>query len=200
MPDSTINSKNQFYTKQTNKSKVKSSAGNYTENGTRIVKPGGELDKNAFLMILSAELSHQDPMNAKDGTEFVSQMAQFAALEQMTNLNSNMRFIGATSLIGKVVMVNRVDENGDLYFGKVKGVSRDKDSIRINVVVGETEDEEGNIVDVIQQFNLEDIIELINNPIDDGKDIDDGQDDEEDIHDDNDENTEDIIEDKNKKI
>ena len=57
-----------------------------TDKGTPIIKTGSELDKNSFLKILTAELSNQDPQNAKDSTEYVAQMAQFAGLEQMTNL------------------------------------------------------------------------------------------------------------------
>ncbi|MDI9219152.1 flagellar biosynthesis protein FlgD, partial [Clostridium tertium] len=33
-----------------------------TDRGTQIVKPGQDMDKNAFLTILSAELSNMDPM------------------------------------------------------------------------------------------------------------------------------------------
>ncbi|KAJ49915.1 flagellar basal-body rod modification protein FlgD [Clostridium tetanomorphum] len=133
-----------------------------TARGTRIVQPGEGMDKNAFLRILSAELSHQDPTNAKDGTEFVSQMAQFAGLEQMANLNTNIRFVGASSLIGKSVMLNRVNENGNLYVGKVTGVSKDSEAITLNVAVGQEKDEDGNMVPIIKKFRMEDVIELVN--------------------------------------
>lgn len=149
-----------------------------TSKGTKIIKPGEELDKNAFLRILSAELANQDPTNAKDGTEFVSQMAQFTGLEQMANLNSNMRFTGASSLIGKVVMVNRVDENGNLYFGKVTGVSKDGNNIKLNVTVGVEKDENGELVPVIRQFNVEDVVELINAPEETAPPVDGGNGDE----------------------
>lgn len=137
---------------------------NYTKRGTKIVKPGDGLDKNAFLQILSVELANQDPLNAKDGTEYVTQMAQFASIEQMSNLNNSMRFTGATSLIGKYAMVNNTDIYGNLYHGVITGVSRDKGSIKVNMVVGEEKDKDGNVKPVIEQFNLESIIELINIP------------------------------------
>ncbi|WP_051542007.1 flagellar hook assembly protein FlgD [Clostridium lundense] len=146
----------------------KTSAANPTKTpkGTRIVKPGEELDKNAFFKILAAELSHQDPTNAKDGTEFVAQMAQFSSLEQMANLNSSMKFMGASSLVGKTVMVNKINENGTLYSGKVTGVSKDGDTVMLNIAVGEKKDENGNTVPDIKKFRMEDVIELIDKPND----------------------------------
>lgn len=138
--------------------------GNYTDRGTKIVKPGDELNKNAFLQILSVELANQDPLNAKDGTEYVAQMAQFASIEQMSNLNNNMKFTGATSLIGKYAMVNDTDIYGALYHGVITGVSRDKGNIKINMIVGEEKDKEGNLKPVIEQFNVDNIIELIDVP------------------------------------
>lgn len=51
---------------------------------------GNNLDKNAFLKILTVQLKNQDPQNAKDNTEYISQMAQFSALEQSQNLNQTM--------------------------------------------------------------------------------------------------------------
>lgn len=142
----------------------KPAIGNYTDRGTKIVKPGDELNKDAFLQILSVELANQDPLNAKDGTEYVAQMAQFASIEQMSNLNNNMKFSGATSLIGKYAMVNDTDIYGDLYHGVITGVSRDKGNIKINMIVGEEKDKEGNLKPVIEQFNVDNIIELIDVP------------------------------------
>ncbi|MBU3111786.1 flagellar hook capping FlgD N-terminal domain-containing protein [Clostridium lacusfryxellense] len=93
-----------------------------TSRGTKIVKKGQEMDQNSFLKILSAELTNQDPTNAKDGTEFVAQMAQFASLEQMTNINSSISFSTSTSLVGKVVAFSSYDSNGVQYGGTVKAV------------------------------------------------------------------------------
>lgn len=71
------------------------------------------LDKNAFLKILTVQLSNQDPLNAKDNTEYIAQMAQFSSLEQMQNLNSTMekfltsqKFSQAINMIGKEVEVS----------------------------------------------------------------------------------------------
>lgn len=137
--------------------KINQASSTQTSRGTRIVKPGEEMDKNAFLRILSAELSNQDPNNAKDGTEYVAQMAQFAGLEQMTNLNSSTKLTGANSLIGKQVTLKKYDDNGQLYSGIVKNVVKSGDEIKINVAVGKEKDKDGNIVDKFQEFSIDDV-------------------------------------------
>lgn len=106
-----------------------------TDKGTKIVKPEETMDKNSFLRILTAELSNQDPTNTKDSTEYVAQMAQFAGLEQMSNLNSTMSFTGASSLLGKYVNLNSADEEGNLYSGLVKGISKDAQGIKVSVQI-----------------------------------------------------------------
>lgn len=48
------------------------------------------LDKQAFLNLLVAQLSHQDPLNPMDDKEFVAQLAQFTSLEQLTNISTGI--------------------------------------------------------------------------------------------------------------
>jgi flagellar basal-body rod modification protein FlgD len=104
-----------------------------TKRGTRIVKKGQEMDKNSFLRILSAELSNQDPTKGKDGTEFVSQLAQFAALEQMTNLNSTVAFSTSSSLVGKMVAFSSYDAKGMQHGGIVKAVFKEAGVTKLSV-------------------------------------------------------------------
>lgn len=109
-----------------------------TNKGTKIVKSGNEMDKNAFLKILTTELSNQDPDNAKDSTQYVAQLAQFSSLEQMTNLNTTMSLTGASSLIGKDVKLTALNNDGVQYEGLVKSVTKkDGGSIVLGVEVEE---------------------------------------------------------------
>lgn len=39
-------------------------------------------NKEVFLQLLTAQLSHQNPLDPQDGAEFVTQLAQFTQLEQ----------------------------------------------------------------------------------------------------------------------
>jgi flagellar basal-body rod modification protein FlgD len=75
----------------------------------------GTVDKNAFLKLLVAQLSHQDPLKPMEGTEFVTQLAQFTAVEQAMAQSAKLDLLGtqlrgiasndATSLIGRAVTV-----------------------------------------------------------------------------------------------
>jgi flagellar basal-body rod modification protein FlgD len=131
-----------------------------TRRGTAIVKKGQEMDKNSFLRILSAELTNQDPTKAKDGTEFVAQMAQFASLEQMTNLNSAVAFSNSTSLVGKMVAFDSYDEKGVQYGGTVKAAYKEGGTTKLAVQLAD-----GSIKD-FPADSLSDVLDVPDNRLD----------------------------------
>ncbi len=74
------------------------------------------LGQDAFLKLLMAQLSNQDPLNPVQGTEFVTQLSQFSLVEQsvsqstaLTNISTQLQGLSnsdATSLVGKTVTVS----------------------------------------------------------------------------------------------
>ena len=53
-------------------------------------KGSQELDKDAFMTLLVAQLKNQDPIEPKDNSEYVAQLANFSSLEQMSQMNENI--------------------------------------------------------------------------------------------------------------
>ncbi|MEA5058873.1 MAG: hypothetical protein EOM66_06885 [Clostridia bacterium] len=85
-------------------------------------KVDNELGKDSFLQILAAQMANQDPLSPTSDTEFIAQMAQFSALEQMQNMNSAMQTQMAYSYLGKEITSNyAVDGEGNLYQQDVYG-------------------------------------------------------------------------------
>jgi len=100
------------------------------------------LGKDAFLQLLVTQMRYQDPLNPADSMEYMSQLAQFSSLEQMTNLNETMTTLSESvnginsamalqqysTLIGTTVAWNQAVPNGDgtsttiSLTGNVKGV------------------------------------------------------------------------------
>ena len=106
-----------------NDSKINVPTSGTTNNGTKIRKVSDNtMDKNAFLKILAAQLSHLDPSQDQDSTAYVSQMAQFTAMEQMRNLNSTMSNSAYQQMVGKTVITNNTDDDGNYVQGYVTEV------------------------------------------------------------------------------
>ncbi|MCE7026453.1 flagellar hook assembly protein FlgD [Jiella avicenniae] len=68
------------------------------------------LDYDAFLKLLVAEMSNQDPLNPTDSTEYVAQFATFSSVEQQIQTNSRLdsmmavsALTQANSLIGRTI-------------------------------------------------------------------------------------------------
>lgn len=90
------------------------------------IKKNTDLDKNAFLNLLIAQLKNQDPLNPMKDQEFIAQLATFSSLEQISNMNKNMEknfsmgLLGATITDVKgsvgVVKVVDIDMKGDTVF------------------------------------------------------------------------------------
>lgn len=96
---------------------------------------GEVLGKEDFLKLLLTQVQNQDPLNPMEDKEFVSQLAQFSSLEQLQNVNTNlksslgtdavltrtMNTAAGTALIGKDVVIGTdaidFDGRGDVNIG-----------------------------------------------------------------------------------
>ncbi|MCR4909181.1 MAG: hypothetical protein K5985_10140 [Lachnospiraceae bacterium] len=67
------------------------------------------VDKEQFLQLLVAQMQYQDPLEPTNNTEYVSQLATFSELEQMQNMAKSTDLARATSLVGKMVTINKTD-------------------------------------------------------------------------------------------
>ncbi|OOM16237.1 flagellar hook capping FlgD N-terminal domain-containing protein [Clostridium saccharobutylicum] len=128
-----------------------------TSRGTKITTSDQSFDKNSFLKILSAQLSNLDPSSNQDSTAYVTQMAQFASMEQMQNLNNTMSESSVRNLLGKQVVVDVTDSHGDRYVGTVNSVSRSngKNYIRLNIV------ENGQLKELDKNIDADKILSVV---------------------------------------
>jgi flagellar basal-body rod modification protein FlgD len=79
--------------------------------------PVRTLTQDDFLKLLVAQLTSQDPLNPREDTEFIAQMAQFSALEQSKSMQSDIarlraeqELLQANGLLGRTVALLLDDE------------------------------------------------------------------------------------------
>lgn len=84
-----------------------------------------ELDKDAFLRLLTTQMQYQDPLDPMSNEEFVAQLAQFSSLEELQNISGgldslymvgvSMNNASMVSLLGQTVVAtsDQVHYDGD---------------------------------------------------------------------------------------
>ncbi len=82
---------------------------------------GNDMDKDAFLQLLVAQMKYQDPMEPTSNTEYISQYAQFSQVEQMQNMAGSMDLQRASQLVGQEVYIKTTGSDGETKYvqGKV---------------------------------------------------------------------------------
>ena len=73
-------------------SNAATSSGSQTTSSTA-TSGSTDVTKNMFLQLLVAQLKNQDPLNPADGTQFMTQLAQFQQLEQSMNTGQDITAI-----------------------------------------------------------------------------------------------------------
>ena len=123
-------------------------AADYASSQTAVAKATNDLDKDAFLQLLVAQMKYQDPLDPQDNSAFVAELAQFSALEQMTNVATNLEELS--------VVVNNMDTS--VLVGQMSGMV----GLNVDWDVSSGEfDEEGNellttMTGVIGGVNIDD--------------------------------------------
>jgi len=84
------------------------------DNGNK-ANGNSELGKNEFMELMIAQLENQSPLDPQDNGEFISQLAEFSALEEVQQLNSTVRdfstqyqstqALQASAMVGRSVLV-----------------------------------------------------------------------------------------------
>lgn len=67
------------------------------------------LGKDDFLKLLTTQLRYQDPLKPMEDKEFVAQLAQFSALEQMMNVGQATSLSYGISILGKRVFATNAE-------------------------------------------------------------------------------------------
>jgi flagellar basal-body rod modification protein FlgD len=78
------------------------------------VANANDLGKNDFLKLLVAQLEAQNPLDPQKAEDFSAQLAQFSSLEQLTNVNDNLKQIESfESAVNNASLVNLIGKNVD---------------------------------------------------------------------------------------
>lgn len=110
---------------------------NTTQDTTQAVTSATKdtLGKDAFLQLLVTQMRYQDPLDPMDNGEYLAQLAQFSALEQMTNVATGLsnimdvvNNIDTSLLVGQLTSmigqgVQWMDDAGQAVEGTIKAVS-----------------------------------------------------------------------------
>jgi flagellar basal-body rod modification protein FlgD len=100
------------------------------------------MGKDAFMKLLITQLKYQDPTRPMEDREFITQMAQFSALEQMTNMNKEITSLARSTRSAEVfaLLGKHVDALNPATSTRVSGIVSSiqyKDDEQILIVGGQ---------------------------------------------------------------
>ena len=106
-----------------------------TTTSTTPRNTSAELGEDAFLSLLVTQLQYQDPLNPMDNTEYISQLAQFSALEQMTNVSEGVNSLHGLLMMGKYISATVTGSSGEtsIVQGVVESVRLSAGEVILNV-------------------------------------------------------------------
>ncbi|MCI6484556.1 MAG: flagellar biosynthesis protein FlgD [Selenomonadaceae bacterium] len=140
-----------------------------SQNATKKNVNADYISKDTFLKLLVTQMQYQDPLDPMDNGEYLSQLAQFSALEQMTevadkmenvhtlveNLDTSVLVGQLTGMIGQNVQWTTTDSEGKttLHEGTAKSVSI-SDGAPSLMVETEVKDADGNISKAVTKVDI----------------------------------------------
>ena len=79
-----------------------------------------ELDRDAFLKLLTTQMQAQDPLNPMDNTQFVAQLSQFTSLERLESMSGSLDTLAmSTASNTSAQMVSFIGKELELERGAV---------------------------------------------------------------------------------
>ncbi|GIU51173.1 MULTISPECIES: flagellar hook capping FlgD N-terminal domain-containing protein [Shewanella] len=120
--------------------------------------PGNDASsiRNEFLTLMIAQIQNQDPTNPIDGTEYVTQLAQFSQVESLEHMRANqatsmvmmenLAIVQSAQLVGKTAMVpaSELELDTDPVEGKVY-LGNAVEELSIDIL-----DEHGDVVHTLE--------------------------------------------------
>ncbi len=89
-------------------------SGANTTDTTSSANPLGNLDANAFLELLIAQLKNQDPTQPMDSSQFVAQLATFSQVQESVSTNTKLdSLLTAQSLTMADAFIGHTVTSGD---------------------------------------------------------------------------------------
>jgi len=134
---------------------------NTPHSGATGSSTGEIIGKDQFLKLLVAQLTHQDPLNPMEGTEFTAQLAQFTSLEQLININENLSSLSnlknaltqsqSVDMIGKQILAegNTIAMTNGISSNIIFSLDKPTDSAEISVF-----DQSGRLASVFTTGDL----------------------------------------------
>lgn len=98
------------------------------------------ITSDTFMKLLVAEMTNQDPLEPTSNTEFVSQLAQFSAMQYMQDTSKYSMANYANDLLGKTVSASKLSKNAkdaEIVTGVVTKVAKNKKGDSYDITIND---------------------------------------------------------------
>ena len=119
---------------------VTSTTSTSQSSGVSTAAKNSALDYDAFLTLLVAQMSNQDPLNPTDSAEYMGQLASFSSVEQQIQTNSKLdSMVAVAALTQADSLIGRTISSADgLTSGVVQAVRAGSSGVEAVIESGST--------------------------------------------------------------